>query len=120
MRPCAQRSRLRARGADGSIVDVNSLIFDQPRRTSPPMTSSRDIVIVSAARTPVGSFNGALTSLSAAELGTVAIKAALERAGVEGGEVSRSEERRVGKECVSTCSYRWRPYHEKKKTKKTH
>src|SRR3546814_12745672 len=26
----------------------------------------------------------------------------------------RSEERRVGKECVSTCSYRWAPYHEKK------
>src|SRR3546814_12756787 len=27
----------------------------------------------------------------------------------------RSEERRVGKECVSTCRYRWSPYHEKKK-----
>src|SRR3546814_16816415 len=26
----------------------------------------------------------------------------------------RSEERRVGKECVSTCSSRWSPYHEKK------
>src|SRR3546814_16133165 len=26
----------------------------------------------------------------------------------------RSEERRVGKECVSTCRYRWSPYHEKK------
>src|SRR3546814_19108471 len=25
----------------------------------------------------------------------------------------RSEERRVGKECVSTCRYRWSPYHEK-------
>src|SRR3546814_2278105 len=28
----------------------------------------------------------------------------------------RSEERRVGKECVSTCRSRWSPYHEKKKT----
>src|SRR3546814_15584625 len=28
----------------------------------------------------------------------------------------RSEERRVGKECVSTCSSRWSPYHEKKNT----
>src|SRR3546814_17783316 len=28
----------------------------------------------------------------------------------------RSEERRVGKECVSTCSSRWSPYHKKKKT----
>src|SRR3546814_20731091 len=28
----------------------------------------------------------------------------------------RSEERRVGKECVSTCRSRWSPYHKKKKT----
>jgi acetyl-CoA C-acetyltransferase len=47
-----------------------------------------DIVIVSAARTPVGSFNGALASLPAAALGTIAIKAALERAGVQPGDVS--------------------------------
>ena len=47
-----------------------------------------DIVIVSAARTPVGSFNGALSSLPAAALGTAAIKAALERAEVEPGEVN--------------------------------
>src|SRR3546814_13241276 len=31
----------------------------------------------------------------------------------------RSEERRVGKECVSTCRSRWSPYHEKKKNNKT-
>src|SRR3546814_5986963 len=30
---------------------------------------------------------------------------------------ARPEERRVGKECVSTCRSRWSPYHEKKKTK---
>src|SRR3546814_11879970 len=30
----------------------------------------------------------------------------------------RSEERRVGKECVSTCRSRWSPYHSKKKTPK--
>jgi acetyl-CoA C-acetyltransferase len=46
------------------------------------------IVIAGAARTPVGSFNGALASLPAHELGKVAIKAALERARVESGEVS--------------------------------
>src|SRR3546814_12010971 len=33
-------------------------------------------------------------------------------------EVARSEERRVGKECVSTCRSRWSPYHSKKKKKK--
>src|SRR3546814_17321045 len=32
----------------------------------------------------------------------------------EGGRGMRSEERRVGKECVSTCRYRWPPYHYKK------
>jgi acetyl-CoA C-acetyltransferase len=47
-----------------------------------------DIVIVGAARTPVGAFNGAFGSLPAHDLGKVAIKAALERAGVEGGDVS--------------------------------
>src|ERR1700741_4900712 len=47
-----------------------------------------DIVIVSAARTPVGAFNGALAGLPAHELGKVAINAALTRAGVEGAKVS--------------------------------
>jgi acetyl-CoA C-acetyltransferase len=46
------------------------------------------IVIASAARTPVGSFNGSLSSLPAHELGKIAIKAAVERAGVQPGEVS--------------------------------
>src|SRR6516164_1609947 len=46
------------------------------------------IVIASAARTPVGAFNGSLASLPAHELGQVAIKAALERARVEPGDVS--------------------------------
>jgi acetyl-CoA C-acetyltransferase len=47
-----------------------------------------DIVIVGAARTPVGAFNGAFSSLPAHELGKVAIKAALERAGIEAPRVS--------------------------------
>ncbi|HYC97599.1 acetyl-CoA C-acetyltransferase [Brevundimonas sp.] len=46
-----------------------------------------DVVIVSAARTPVGSFLGALSSLPASKLGEVAIRAALERAGVDATEV---------------------------------
>ncbi|HEY1879354.1 MAG TPA: acetyl-CoA C-acetyltransferase [Caulobacteraceae bacterium] len=46
-----------------------------------------DIVIVSAARTPVGSFNGALSSLPAHELGRIAIQAALEQAGVAASDV---------------------------------
>jgi acetyl-CoA C-acetyltransferase len=46
-----------------------------------------DIVIVSAARTPVGSFNGALSSLPAQELGRTAIAGALARAGVAASDV---------------------------------
>ena len=49
---------------------------------------SDDVVIVSAARTPVGSFNGAFATMPAHDLGAVAIKAALERAGLEPGRVS--------------------------------
>ncbi len=48
---------------------------------------SIDVVIVSAARTPVGSFLGGLSSLPASKLGEVAIRAALERAGVRPEEV---------------------------------
>jgi acetyl-CoA C-acetyltransferase len=52
------------------------------------MANSRpDVVIVSATRTPVGSFNGAFASLSAAQLGTIALKAAMERAKLEAGHI---------------------------------
>ena len=47
-----------------------------------------DVVIVSATRTPVGAFNGAFASVPAHELGKTAIKAALDRAGVEAPRVS--------------------------------
>ncbi len=49
--------------------------------------ASSDIVIVGAARTPVGSFNGALSSVPAHELGAIAVKAAVERAKVSPNEV---------------------------------
>ncbi|MGL5736643.1 MAG: acetyl-CoA C-acyltransferase, partial [Beijerinckiaceae bacterium] len=50
--------------------------------------ASNDIVIVSAARTPVGAFSGALSSLPAHELGAIAIKGALERAKVDPKDVN--------------------------------
>ena len=50
-------------------------------------TPTNDIVIVSAARTPVGSFNGALSSLTAAQLGTIALKAAITRANLNAAEI---------------------------------
>jgi acetyl-CoA C-acetyltransferase len=46
-----------------------------------------DVVIVSAARTPVGSFNGAFAALPAHELGKIAIQAAIERAGITAADV---------------------------------
>ncbi len=50
--------------------------------------TSRIPVIVSAARTPIGKYLGALASLSAPELGAIAIRAALERSGVPGDQVN--------------------------------
>jgi acetyl-CoA C-acetyltransferase len=53
-------------------------------------TPMEDVVIVSAARTPVGSFNGVFGAVPAHELGAVAIRAALSRAGLEPGEVDEA------------------------------
>jgi acetyl-CoA C-acetyltransferase len=50
---------------------------------------SKQVVIVSAARTPIGSFGGALSPLSAPQLGSIAIKEALSRAKVDGADVEQ-------------------------------
>ncbi|MCF3936380.1 acetyl-CoA C-acetyltransferase [Acuticoccus sp. M5D2P5] len=50
--------------------------------------ANESVVIASAARTPVGAFNGAFATTPAADLGAVAIKGALERAGVSADEVN--------------------------------
>lgn len=51
------------------------------------MSKDITVVIASAARTPVGAFNGAFAHIPAHELGAIAIKAALERAGVSAADV---------------------------------
>lgn len=48
----------------------------------------REVVIVSAARTPVGSYQGSLSSLKATELGAIAIKEAVKRANIKPEDVS--------------------------------
>jgi acetyl-CoA C-acetyltransferase len=58
------------------------------------MAEVRDVVIVSAARTPVGSFLGSLSSIPAPKLGAAAIKAAVERAGIKGEDID---------ECIMGC-----------------
>jgi len=47
------------------------------------MKSMREVVIVSAVRTPVGAFGGSLSKFSAVELGTIAAKEAIKRAGIK-------------------------------------
>jgi len=49
-----------------------------------------DVLISSACRTPIGSFQGALAGLSAAELGAVAIREAVKRTGIDGAQVDRA------------------------------
>ncbi len=53
------------------------------------MSSSDPIVILSYARTPMGGMQGALGDVSAPHLGAVAVKAAVERAGVDGADIER-------------------------------
>jgi acetyl-CoA C-acetyltransferase len=48
----------------------------------------QEVVIVSAVRTPIGSFNGSLSAVSATQLGAAAIKGAVERAGIQAAQVN--------------------------------
>jgi len=50
----------------------------------------RDVYILSAVRTPIGKFGGSLASMTAADMGVIAAKAAMERAGVEPQQVEES------------------------------
>src|SRR4051812_35708047 len=60
------------------------------RLRSTSMASNPDpIVILSYARTPMGSFQGALSGVSATELGATAVKAAVERAGLSGDQIDK-------------------------------
>jgi len=54
------------------------------------VTGLKDVVIVSTARTPIGSFNGALSSIQAPKLSAITIKAALERGGVKPEQVQEA------------------------------
>ena len=50
---------------------------------------TKEVVVISAVRTPIGSFGGSLASLSAVELGGIALKGALDKAGVDPKEVEQ-------------------------------
>ena len=53
------------------------------------MSHTTDVVIASAVRTPIGSFQGALASLGAPELGAIAIREAVRRAGAKSEQIER-------------------------------
>ena len=52
------------------------------------MSNNREVIIASAVRTPIGSFNGSLSTLSAPKLGSIAIKEAIKRANVSNDDIS--------------------------------
>jgi acetyl-CoA C-acetyltransferase len=54
-----------------------------------PMSTTDPVVILSYARTPMGAMQGALAEVSATDLGATAVKAAVERAGVDGADIER-------------------------------
>lgn len=86
-------------------MDTQRFVFELPRRvpympttlfqrledyiTMTAFSANDPIVIVSYARTPMGSFQGSLAGASATELGAAAVKAAVERAGVSGDAIER-------------------------------
>lgn len=61
--------------------------MDMTEKQGVTAMEKREAVIVSAVRTPIGSFNGALKAVSAPELGAVAIRSALGKAGVKADQV---------------------------------
>ena len=70
--------------AEGTVYNAASGILEEKTMSE----AEKTIVIAGAARTPVGSFNGTLAALPAHELGRIAISSAIERAGIEPGDVS--------------------------------
>lgn len=73
------RSYLNMRRKPPSGVNLDMALFNE----------SDPVVILSYARTPMGAMQGALSDVSATDLGATAVKAAVERAGVDGGSIER-------------------------------
>src|SRR5690606_28510322 len=61
----------------------------RPALPMPTFSEADPIVILSYARTPMGGMQGALAEVSATDLGATAVKAAVERAGIEGDQIDR-------------------------------
>jgi acetyl-CoA C-acetyltransferase len=70
----------------GSKTSADTLTSALPEN----LMSQREVFIVSSARTPVGSFQGALSDVAAPKLGAIAIKAAIERSGLTADDVQET------------------------------
>jgi acetyl-CoA C-acetyltransferase len=75
-----------------SLVFIPNLVLNQEKQNALPLPrnyklhkqiSMKEVFIIAAVRTPIGSFGGSLSSISATQLGASAIKGALERAGIQ-------------------------------------
>uniref|UniRef100_A0A8D8HZR5 Acetyl-CoA acetyltransferase B, mitochondrial n=3 Tax=Culex pipiens TaxID=7175 RepID=A0A8D8HZR5_CULPI len=78
------------------LFKLNKAILAQGvRRFS---TKRQDVVIVAATRTPIGSFQSSLSSLSATQLGAVAVQGAVKQAGIAGGDI---QEVYIGNVCAA-------------------
>src|SRR3546814_17655319 len=75
-----------------------------------PMSEPRRVVKTASRGTSSGSLNSA----------HFAVEKRNRMMDFDAAHKDRSEERRVGKECVSTCRSRWSPYHKKKTNKNNH
>src|SRR3546814_20499709 len=118
--PAAELSGLEVDGANGSIevfaddVDVVTVVarISHGLRETDQRTEVVDGVLEVSSSCPL------LSSWCEVDYRiTVPRDLPIDISSGNGRLVVRSEERRVGKECVSTCRSRWSPYHSKKKTK---
>ncbi|KAM4046039.1 acetyl-CoA acetyltransferase, mitochondrial [Anomaloglossus baeobatrachus] len=76
------------RPAAARLCSGSSRALKYSHRSYASQPSLNEVVIASAVRTPIGSFQGSLASFPATKLGSVAIKAAVERAGIPAEEVN--------------------------------
>src|SRR3546814_7115401 len=86
------------------------------------LASRRRVILLATLREMEATLTDAAIAMFGALMGRAHLRARkrLEQGiAISGREGRRSEERRVGNECVSTCRSRWSPYHYKKKTKST-
>src|SRR3546814_19455495 len=98
-KPERQVTALR-RGLDVEATVVAVLAF---------VTVRADIQLIIVVAVPT--FVGEAAAFVSAELSATAALNELDDLNARESERERSEERRVGKECVGTCRYRWGPYH---------